>query len=460
MKRHYAALILFLEGLASSGLQMITIRQTVPFVGSSILTTSIVISFFLAALALGYFVGGKRKADTFSKALIINTLLSVAIFGIGLSYVFVSLFFDTLNALTQQTPLLNNPLIHLSIFCLCVMSPLVFLLGQTVPLLLNTAKIATSKSEAAGNATSISTIGNVVGCIFTPLILMSLFGVGVAIFVNCLVLILCIFIMTRFRSLKVLIYSVTCIGLTYLFNVTLMNALYLADTPYANYFVDSNSKGNTFIVNRSLASYIDHQTKQGWPYIETIKQAVASNSDIQNILILGAGGFTLSADNDFFSKKKFTYVDVDPAIKKIAQSHFLNGSINGSFVAEDARFYLIKNKQLWDMVVVDLYTNASTIPSHTVTKEFFELVSQRIDPNGLAAINIVANPTLKDNYSYRIDRTIRSAFNSCITDIQDFKNQLTNIIYFCQPSPSKESVVYRDDNTRASIDGFIAKEAK
>ena len=49
-----AALILLLEGLASSGLQMITIRQTVPFVGSSVLCTSIIISCFLGALALGY----------------------------------------------------------------------------------------------------------------------------------------------------------------------------------------------------------------------------------------------------------------------------------------------------------------------------------------------------------------------------------------------------------------------
>lgn len=45
--------ILFLEGLASSGVQMVTIRQTVPFVGSSVLCTSIIISCFLGALALG-----------------------------------------------------------------------------------------------------------------------------------------------------------------------------------------------------------------------------------------------------------------------------------------------------------------------------------------------------------------------------------------------------------------------
>ena len=88
-----AALILLLEGLASSGLQMITIRQTVPFVGSSVLCTSIIISCFLGALALGYYWGGQQASERYAKSLVNNLLGSIALFGIGLSYSFVSFFF-------------------------------------------------------------------------------------------------------------------------------------------------------------------------------------------------------------------------------------------------------------------------------------------------------------------------------------------------------------------------------
>ena len=76
-KRAY--LILLLEGLASSGVQMVTIRQTVAFVGSSVLCTSIIISCFLGALALGYFFGGKTAPEKFSRALLFNLVGAIAL---------------------------------------------------------------------------------------------------------------------------------------------------------------------------------------------------------------------------------------------------------------------------------------------------------------------------------------------------------------------------------------------
>jgi predicted membrane-bound spermidine synthase len=113
-------LLLLLEGLASSGLQMITIRQTVPFVGSSVLSTSVIISCFLGALALGYYWGGQQAPERYNRSLVNNLLYSIALFGIGLSYVFVQFFFQSISDLTQGLVLLSNPLVHLLIFCLLV----------------------------------------------------------------------------------------------------------------------------------------------------------------------------------------------------------------------------------------------------------------------------------------------------------------------------------------------------
>lgn len=194
-KRAY--LILLLEGLASSGVQMVTIRQTVAFVGSSVLCTSIIISCFLGALALGYFFGGKTAPEKFSRALLFNLVGAIALFGIGLSYPFVSMFFLSIADISYGLPILGNPLVHLFAFCLLVMTPLVFLLGQTVPLLLNTADHETRKSEAAGSATAISTVGNVVGCLLTSLVLMYFLGVGYSILVNCLILSFCVLLVLR-----------------------------------------------------------------------------------------------------------------------------------------------------------------------------------------------------------------------------------------------------------------------
>ena len=185
-------LLLLLEGLASSGLQMITIRQTTPFVGSSVLSTSVIISCFLGALALGYYWGGQQAPERYTRSLINNLIYSIALFGIGLSYIFVQFFFQSIADLTQGMMLLSNPLLHLTLFCLVIMAPLVFFLGQTVPLLITTAKEETSNSEASGNATALSTVGNVIGCLITSLVLMYYLGVGYSIFINCLILAICL----------------------------------------------------------------------------------------------------------------------------------------------------------------------------------------------------------------------------------------------------------------------------
>lgn len=457
-----AALILLLEGLASSGLQMITIRQTIPFVGSSVLCTSIIISCFLGALALGYYWGGKQLFERYTKSLVLNLVGGIFLFGIGLSYCFVSLFFLTIADITQGMSYLGNPLIHLFMFSLLVMSPLVFFLGQTVPLLLNTADHETRKSEATGNATALSTIGNVLGCLITSLLLMYFLGVGYSIFINCLILAVCLCLVVDWNNTKTkYVIGVTSgfLILVFKLNVTIPNQLFAATTPHSNFYVADQPEGKRFIINRSSASFIGEKDRKGWPYIEIMKEGIfADDMAGKDILVLGAGGFTLSAEDTHSAN--FTYLDVDPKIKSIAEKFFLDEPIKGEFIAQDARSFLLTSDKLWDVIVVDLYTNAATIPMHTATFEFFSLVSSRIKPSGKAILNIAANPRLNDTYSLNIDFTIRHALSRCVTDITSYQNELVNIVYFCSKRSSMDNnevaSLYRDDTNKVTVDSYVS----
>jgi spermidine synthase len=457
-----ATIILLLEGLASSGLQMITIRQTTPFVGSSVLCTSIIISCFLGALALGYYWGGRQSQQKYATSLVTNLVGSIAIFGFGLSYTFVSFFFLSLAGMTHGISFINSPLFHLFLYSLFVMSPLVFFLGQTVPLLLNTADQETRKSEATGNATALSTIGNVVGCLLTPLVLMYFLGVGYSIFINCLILAFCLCFVVDWESPKtkyILVVTVTCLTIAFSLNVKEPNRLFAATTPYSNIYVGAHDEGKRFIINRSSASFISTKERKGWPYIEIIKKGIFTD-DMQgkDILVLGAGGFTISAEGTHGAN--FTYLDIDPKIKPLAEQIFLEEPIKGNFIAQDARAFLLTNDKEWDVIVVDLYTNAATIPSHTATYEFFSLVSERLTDDGRVILNIAANPRLQDTYSLNMDNTVRQAFSRCITDITSYQDALVNVVYFCgkQGHPHNPSVasLYRDDTTKVTVDSYIS----
>ena len=76
--------IVFIEGFASLGDEVIALRRLMPHVGSSITVTVPTIGLFLAALAMGYWSGG-RIQDRFLERVLRNFLFAAFIAGVGLS---------------------------------------------------------------------------------------------------------------------------------------------------------------------------------------------------------------------------------------------------------------------------------------------------------------------------------------------------------------------------------------
>ena len=64
---------------------------------------------------------------------------------------------------------------------------------------------------------------------------------------------------------------------------------------------------------------------------------------------------------------RYTYVDIDPAIKAIAEKHFLREPARGEFIADDARRFVATSERRFDAVVVDVYSSHTSIPSHPAT---------------------------------------------------------------------------------------------
>ena len=58
-----------------------------------------------------------------------------------------------------------------------------------------------------------------------------------------------------------------------------------------------------------------------------------------------------------------------------------------SYLAGDGRVFLNRNKQLYDLILVDAF-HGGYVPFHLLTKEFYALVKQRLAPGGAAAFNV------------------------------------------------------------------------
>lgn len=241
-------------------------------------------------------------------------------------------------------------------------------------------------------------------------------------------------------------------------NVGFEKRTFIKTTPYSNINIIRNDQGKELIINRSRSSFLSENDKKGWPYIETMKNALFHKLQPgSRALVLGAGGFTLSAESS--RGVSFNYVDVDNQLRDVAEKFFLDGSIDGNFIPQDARAFMLSDSTRWDAVVVDLYSNASMMPGHTVTLEFFSLINQRLKDDGLLVMNVIANPQLSDAFSISIDATIREAFSRCITDISAYQDGLVNVVYFCHRKSSNDGLpvatLYTDDTTRATVDSYL-----
>lgn len=447
--------IILLEGFVTISVEILAIRQLLPFVGNSVIVTSLIIGCFLLFLALGYRQGGfyfKR----FTYILKRNFVIAAALIGIGLAYPFVSVFFAY-----SYSHISTHILIALSLYLSVVVAPIVYILGQTVPITTNLFKSEKWVGAISGKVLYLSTLGSFLGATVTSLALLNFLGVAWTVLINCLILALLILILFKNTLINWLITLslIPLLGYVYHINVHYEKKHFIASTLYGNYEIKRafslvDLKPITiFMSNKTVSSYLTTDNKAA-PYIEAIKQRMFKNLGLRNkaILVVGAGGFSITAQGKFGND--VTYVDIDPKIKMLAEKHFIK-KVNGHFVARDARQFLRQHPNSYDAIVVDVFESYISIPQHLVTLESMLTMRAALRENGWVFFNLVANPMFTDKYSQRMRNTILKVFPSCIISTREYQDKLTNILYSCHKQPNDDvTTIYTDNINRSTLDFF------
>jgi len=413
--------LLFVEGFVGLSYQMLYIRQMVPVLGNNIIIVSWIVGVFLLFLALGYRQGGLFNGDVKNK-LAKNFIMAGVLSGIGLSTFFVSVYFKFLATFIGHYSLLIS-------YSMLIVAPTAFLLGQTLPLITNHMPEDTV-SKVSGDVLFFSTIGSFLGAVLGTNVLVHYLGVAETIFITTSALIL----LTFFLNKKSWIFIITFIPLLFIFTIQHQNENFIETNEYGSYNIKEfkfyGVDGKFFMSNGSLSSFIgDNGEKIG--YIDTVRRILFDDFKLVNkeILTLGAGGFVLSHQ---IENNSFTYVDIDPEIKRIVEENFLKEPINGEFIGEDARGYLLKNKKPYDVIFLDAYTGMASIPEHLSTTEFFKLVKNNLKEDGLLIINSIADFNFSSKFSRAFKESVSQSFPYCYIMPESFQLEYsTNIIYIC-----------------------------
>ncbi|HBC71861.1 MAG TPA: hypothetical protein DCZ38_03690, partial [Coxiellaceae bacterium] len=252
-------IVIFLEGFVSISIEILTIRQVIPVAGTSIIVTSLIIGIFLLFLAIGYWRGGLYR-DNFTSILRRNFIIAAGLMGIGISYPFIAYFFVTLEHYIAT----SNFLFILTAYLLLIIAPIIYLIGQTVPLSMNLMNPDKRIAETGGKVLFLSTLGSFLGAPLASLLFMEFFGVAWSVFINFSILIIMVFLFSK-KTKERLLYIILAAGIgwfVYKLNISFEKEHFIATTNFANYSVsdgvapDSGWKGKILESNNAYSSFI------------------------------------------------------------------------------------------------------------------------------------------------------------------------------------------------------------
>ena len=114
---------------------------------------------------------------------------------------------------------------------------------------------------------------------------------------------------------------------------------------------------------------------------------------LERVAILGnAAGTTARALGVFYPEADVDGVELDPAVSRVGRDYFGMGENPRLTVHDaDARPYLRRTDERYDLIVVDAY-HQPYVPFYLATREFFELVRERLAPGGIVALNVAGVP--------------------------------------------------------------------
>lgn len=409
--------VVFILGYTSLSFELIVLRQLINFVGSNMLITSIVITFILLFLSIGYYAGSVVR---FGMRPIRRTMLNLiaamtAWYIIACSHYLIEIYF----AMSYKLGLR-------SILGFVTLFSALFLAFPSACLGFATSVIGRiihrHNRNYTGRFMAVDTIGSVLGSLATTLVFMPLIGVAATVIILLvLTAIAALLLGNRRRNFyyAVLLIYLLVIG-AFLNNEKFMhpNSGLVKDDAISRIEIIpediKNGKAQSLLmkINGSSSSKISEDEALMFGYIKFINDTFVytlPRDYLRDILVLGAGGFTIGLKDSFHH---YTFLDIDHDLKEISEQQFLYEKLppNKKFIAQDAYLYMLHENKKYDLIVVDVFSAQNSIPMNFITTDFFNMVKQSLKENGIMVANIIASPSFSNSFSRRVDNTLRAVF--------------------------------------------------
>src|SRR5882724_1693440 len=174
--------------------------------------------------------------------------------------------------------------------------------------------------------------------------------------------------------------------------------IYEVTSPYHHIRILEQGDMRTLCFDDALESRmsISNPLQGHFEYTEFFHMAWLWNTQLTSVVMIGlGGGSTQRAFESYYPNVKIETAEIDPLVVQVARDFFdFKESDRQKVQISDGRVFLRRNTAKRDLIILDAYTQGrygSSIPQHLATKEFFELVRDRLTTNGIVAYNVIGS---------------------------------------------------------------------
>jgi len=390
LKRWRLETVSFVTGFSLLTYELAAARVLAPSIGSSTYVWTGVIGVIIAALSLGFIIGG-RIADRRDR---LTDLVWLLLLASGMAVLTLLGYQGLLESIVDGV---EDSRLQAVTAALLLFAPCSFFIGMTSPYLAKlNVRTLKSTGQAVASLDSFNAVGGIVGTFMTGFLLFGFIGSHQTIGLVAILLLLASWLIApRLYVGKRLIVSAVLL-LCALTPASSLTGQVRIDTASAHYQVFSGIYKERLITGLTTgptgtqsAVYQNGLSDPVFWYAQQMTRLTVDRHP-RTILMLGGGAFTMP---QYLSERlpdaRIDVVEIDPQLASISRQYFNYRdphSVTATFT--DARTYVNRSDKRYDVVLVDVYGDTS-IPFTFMTKEYGAALAKLLTPDGVVIANII-----------------------------------------------------------------------
>jgi spermidine synthase len=197
----------------------------------------------------------------------------------------------------------------------------------------------------------------------------------------------------------------------------------------ANAYIPSYGNSRILALDFDIHSIDPEKAAEDYPEMYPVFSYL--KKDIKNILVIGAGAYTMPKYfKEYYKATDVSVIELDPEMINIGNKFFDLKKYDIRTTIGDAKILINKSNEKYDVIFGDAYNSFISVPWYLLTEEWNNEVREKLTENGIYAINFIGSVSgEKSAFTNSVLNTFKISFpNFYIFAFGGNKEDIQNVV--------------------------------